>query len=415
MKLLHINTNDISGGAAIAAYRLHKAMRNCNIDSELLALHQSIKDQGDILTLPKTLTPLDLYHRLKEKIWSTIYLSNKQGRFSRFKFGIKVTKYIDISKYNVIYLHWVNDSFINYQVLKKILKSGKPVFWVLHDMFPITGGCHHSFDCDKYQSVCNYCPYIKKKRKKDISFYQQKKKAKIFNKYKNLFFISPSKWLFDSIKKSFVTKTNKVFHIPNIIPENNFKPVDTLFSRDCLGLEYNKKIILFGADSALSNPYKGFEYFSLALQALAIDPKIKRDDIEVLIFGSSYNKTIAEILPFKTHFLGKLSDVYSLNLAYNAANLFCVSSLADNLPNTILESLATHTPVVGFNIGGIPDLVNLKTGYLANYKDIDDLKNGIMKCLYSSKLFFDFSSISNYSAVPIINKHFEMIEWVKRN
>ncbi|MCL2704809.1 MAG: glycosyltransferase, partial [Spirochaetaceae bacterium] len=270
-----------------------------------------------------------------------------------------------------------------------------------------TGGCHHSFDCINYQTACCKCPYHKGALLGNLADWQYKAKKKIYKQFKNLMFIAPSKWLFECAKKSGLTDSKQIWHIPNIIDSNIFKPIDKKIVRQLLSLNTNKKIIGFGADSALTNPYKGWDYLKEALQVLAKDKTQQDKKIEVLIVGNNYSKEIAESIPFTVHFLGRLHDEISLVAAYNCMDVFVIPSLAENFPNTILESLNCDTPVVGFNIGGIPDTINENTGYLAEYKNSRDLAEGISLILKKGK-----ANVSEYvkSFAPeiVLDKHKEM-------
>jgi glycosyltransferase involved in cell wall biosynthesis len=271
-------------------------------------------------------------------------------------------------------LHWINRDFLSIKGIEKILKLGKPVYWVLHDMWAMTGGCHHSFECNKYETHCGNCPNLIKPSAKDSSYHLFEKKLEIFDKYKNLQIITPSKWLGECAKKSRLFSKKNIQVIPNVMDTSIYKPIDKSIARSIFKLSDDKKIILFGAVEGTINPYKGWNYLLEALKHLAQT----ENNIEAFIFGSEHSQTIVDAVPFPVHFSGHLNDDESLCMLYNAADVFVASSLADNFPNTIVESLACGTPVVGFNVGGIPDLVDHKrTGYLARYKDSNDLAEGI--------------------------------------
>ncbi|MBR6061906.1 MAG: hypothetical protein IKP67_07505, partial [Spirochaetales bacterium] len=194
MKILHINLTDTSGGAAIAAMRLHKAMLKNGIVSDFLCYERSITDDEHILSFSRDKF---LYNKAAHFLSNKIFkrkLSNKSGYFSSFHIGTDIMKITDLSAYDVIYLHWINGSFINLKGLETILRIGKPVYWFMHDMFPITAGCHYSFDCSKYQTNCQRCPYMKHPSSNDYAAQQFKKKKKLYSKYDNLNFIAPSLW-----------------------------------------------------------------------------------------------------------------------------------------------------------------------------------------------------------------------------
>jgi glycosyltransferase involved in cell wall biosynthesis len=405
MNVLHINTTDKAGGAARAALRLHDAMRNAGINSKYLVLTKTINGSPDIITV-------SLYEQYVRRIMNTIHekiettsMKNIPYRFSTFNYGIDISNRPEVKEVDVIYLHWINSSFISGKTLEKILRKGKRVFWFMHDMFPITGGCHHSFECLNYQTECRKCPYHTKKHLlQDIALSQFKKKQRLYKKYNNLTFIAPSNWLFESAKKSEVIQNNNIHHIPNMIDTVLFKEIDKDAARQLFCIDSKKKIIGFGAENVLAAPYKGWAYFQDALNVLLNNNPTLVADIEILVFGSSYNKKLADSLPFKAHFLGHLSDEYSLVMAYNCMDVFVIPSLAENFPQTILESLAVNVPVVGFNIGGIPDMVNQNTGYLARYKDSEDLANGIAFILQNGR-YNVRGYIEPFSANKILERH----------
>lgn len=335
-----------------------------------------------------------------------------KGTFSSFKYGIDISKHPVVIEADIIYLHWIN-LFINFHVLKKILKTGKPVFWFMHDMFAITGGCHHSFDCANYQTQCGKCPYHGSGISfTDISRRQFKQKWNIYNQFDNLAFITPSEWLFDCAQKGRLTRNKRIYHIPNLIDSDVFRPLNKDVARQLFSLDIGKKIIGFGADSALTNYYKGWAYLSEALQILSKDGLLKDIPVEVLVFGSSYVKEIAENIPFPVRFLGKLSDEYSIVMIFNCMNVFVIPSLADNFPNTVLESIACDIPVVGFNVGGIPDMVNQNTGYLAKYKDSEDLAQGISLILKKGKKNIN-ERIKPFIKDAVLDEHIKM--WYTEN
>jgi glycosyltransferase involved in cell wall biosynthesis len=404
MNVLHINTSDTSGGAAIAARRLHDAMRQSGINSKYFVLNRTIRDREDIVTVKSFEKNVKRLINLAFEILQ-YKMCGFSGLFSSFSFGIDISKRSEVIDSDVIYIHWICTSFISYRTLRKILKTGKPVFWFMHDMFPITGGCHYSLECINYQDKCQHCPYhIKRRGLVDLSVRQFRIKKKLYQQFDNLFFIVPSKWLYDCAQESNLTKTKQIYHIPNLIDGTLFKVIDKNAARKMFSLKINKKIIGFGADSVLKNPVKGWQYLKMALDILWQDNSQQKEEIIILVWGSSYNKDIADSIPFASYFLGHLYDEYSISMVYNCLDVFVISSIAENFPNTILESLSCNTPVVGFDIGGIPDTVNANTGYLAKYKDSKDLAAGIAYILKNGKADIS-SSVKPFLPDTIVEKH----------
>lgn len=371
MKVVHIATDDLTGGAAIAAYRLNEAMNQNNIDSKMLVA----------LKTSKSLNVVSFFKRLKE-LWFRLIsgiLSVCNGRILQtsydFSLGIGCAYLASdslVKEVDLIYVHWVGKGFLGIKQIEKLLKTGKPIVMFMHDMWDITGGCHHSFGCNQYQSRCQMCPIIQNSCFKGLVSKVYKQKEKKLKPYSNLCFATPSNWLGDCVKKSALFNSHNIMVIPNIIDTTKFKPFNKEFAREILGLPQDKKLLLFGANGGKNNPSKGWNYLKEALSYL------KRDDIEIVFFGGELSEDEKQELGLFSHSLGYIVDAYSLALMYNAVDTFVIPSLAENFPNTILESLSCGTLVVGFNVGGIPDLIRHKqTGYLAKYKDAKDLVVGI--------------------------------------
>jgi len=400
-KVVQIQYSTFSAGRA--ALRLHNAFLEENIDSSILSLQYEASDSGKIKCLGRNSR---IISRIDSKLQSYLTRNNYKefGLYSFPILGTNVSWMDQIKKADIIYLHWVQFGFLNLSNIEQLAKLGKPIIIFMHDMWPITGGCHHSFTCEKYKTRCDNCQMFPGKKIIDWPVLELKNKSKLYSKYKNLYFVSPSKWLYNCAKEAFLTKNRSVHYIPNTINSRLYKPFDRNISRYILNIDPDETIISFGAISVRS-PYKGWAYLQKSLEILHETVSTKK--ISVLIFGSGYDKNVADSIPFKVRFMGYLKDEYSTALVYNASDIFIVPSLADNQPTTVVESLCCGTPVVGFDVGGIPDMIKHKeNGYLAKYRDAEDIANGIDFCLKNKirgKMlpFFDESNI--------IRMHLELI------
>ena len=400
MKVVHIQKHLPTSGNA--AFRLHNAFLNAGIDSYMLSLSSDIHGNSRIKYLH------DVYQLIawvdgKILKYLTRKALTKFGLFSFPVLGVPISKRRIIKQADVIYLHWINGGFLNLSIIGELAKLNKPIIFFMHDMWTITGGCHHSFDCKKYTYGCHNCQVFNEKKKNDLSRKEFNKKLRLYSKYENLFFVAPSQWLYECAKNSLLTKNKPVFYIPNLLDTTVFKPFDKKIARHILNLSPDEIIIAFGAVT-VDSPYKGWSYLQKALQIL----KNQNFNISVIIFGSGYNKEIDDSIPFKTKFLGYLRDDYSTVLVYNAADLFIAPSLAETFGYVILESLCCGTPVVSFNVGGIPDLIKHKdNGYLATYRDEEDLASGIKYCL-ENKL--NARALSGFETDETIKKHFNLFK-----
>ncbi len=405
-KVVHIQYSMESAGRA--ALRLQKAFGNVNVESGIVSLQYSLQGVPDIKYLG---TLARLLSRIEDKLQT--YLTrkvNKQlGSFSYPVLGTNVAKLNEIKSADIIYIHWALKGLLNFRSLKQIAKLNKPVIIFLHDMWNITGGCHHSFTCEKYKTEgCNNCPMFPAEKKNDLSAKEFNKKLKLYSKYNNLYFVSPSHWLYNCAKESLLTKDKPVFYIPNILDNTVFKPIDKTVAKQVLNIKSDETVIAFGAIS-VNSPYKGWVYLQKALELLKQDGTVK--NISVLIFGSAYNKEIADAIPFKTRFMGYLLDEYSTALVYNAADVFIAPSLAEAFGYVVMEALSCGTPVVGFNVGGIPDMVHHKeNGYLAKYKDATDVCEGIKFCLHNNLKGY---MLPDFKPELIVKKHLELFDYIK--
>jgi glycosyltransferase involved in cell wall biosynthesis len=405
-KVVHIQYSMESAGRA--ALRLQKAFVAVNVESTIVSMQHSVQGAANITYLG---TRARLISKLEDKIQG--YLTRKVnkllGSFSYPVLGNNVARLEEVKNADIIYIHWALKGLLNLNSIEKIVQLNKPVIVFLHDMWAITGGCHHSFSCEKYKTEgCNSCPMFPTGKKNDLSAKEFRKKLKIYSKYNNLHFVSPSRWLYNCAQESLLTKNKPIHYIPNILDSSLFKPTDKNVAKQMLNIDPDENVIAFGAIS-VNSPYKGWVYLQKALELLKQEDAIK--NVSVLIFGSAYNKEIAEAIPFKTKFMGYLLDEYSTALVYNAADVFIAPSLAEAFGYVVMEALSCGTPVVGFDVGGIPDMISHKeNGYLAKYKDAADVSEGIKFCLQNNIKGYLLPEIQ---PLATLQKHLELFEQIK--
>ena len=403
MKILLLNTNDMSGGAAIAAYRLLKGLQQNNVQAKILVQSKKSDDYSIIGPETKLEKAVGKLRPILDSISIRFYKQRKKVIFSPAILPNNISKKVKDINPDIVHLHWIASGFIKIESLAKI---NKPIVWTLHDMWAFTGGCHYNEECEKYKENCGYCPILCSNKKNDLSYKIWKRKEKTFRNL-NLTVVTPSTWLGECAKKSSLFYKTRVEVIPNGIDLNRFKPIDKNIAKDILCLPKDKKLILFGAISALSDKRKGFSLLKGALKKYSSK---ENKDIELIIFGSSRPRD-EENLGFKTYYLGQLNDEISLALVYSAADAMIVPSIQDNLPNTVMESLACGTPVVAFDVGGISDMIDhKKNGYLAKPFDTGDLAFGIKWVLEEDK---KWKQLSHNAREKVVNQ-FDIVKVAKR-
>ena len=385
LKVLSVCTSDSSGGAARAAYRIHKAVRDLGVDSRLFVKNKGT-DDPTVLTLDDFI-PHDAMYRTFD--WVRNKVKNKWQHYQwgkypdRQKYYMSDLRSTDIGHalqridYDILHLHWVNFRFLPLGLLPK----DKPIVWTLHDSWPFCGVCHVPLDCKGFMKECGSCPMLGSTDRNDLSHKVWLGKKKAFDGL-DLHIVAPSRWMAGNAGRSSLFESRDIRVIPNCIDTDLFSPGDRLSACERLDLDAGKKHILFGAMSATSDPNKGLSHLVDALSQLDREQK---ESIDLVILG--VEEDLSELVPgIHTRCLGILRDEKYMVAAYRAADLTVVPSLSENLSCTIMESLSCGTPVVAFDIGGNGDMIEHKVnGYLAREKDSQDLMSGITWALSHNK------------------------------
>jgi glycosyltransferase involved in cell wall biosynthesis len=366
MNILHINQSDTWGGAAIAGYRLHQGLLDQGISSQLLV---GKKETDDPLVFE---TPRST--RLDEQIEP--FTRHLGLNYLHLLSSAKISQSEAYQTADLINFHNLHTGYFNYLTIPD-LTAPKPAVLTLHDMWSFTGHCSYSYDCDRWQTGCGKCPYPETYPaiRRDNTALEWKLKNWVYRR-SNLTIVAPSRWLTEQTQKSMLNRF-PIHYIPNGIDTNTYQPLDRRTCRAALGISPQQHVLLFAADS-LTEKRKGGDLLFNALQAL---PDALKAETVLLTFGGGC-KSIAQTLGIPIHNLGFIGGDRLKAIAYSAADLFVLPTRADNLPLVLQESMACGTPMVSFNIGGVPDLVRPGvTGYLANPEDADDLSSGIVKLL----------------------------------
>ena len=405
MKVILLNTTELTGGAAIAANRLMKALIDNGIEAKTLVLSKKTTEEN-VISIKSSF----IKQRLAQLnfLWErwVIFVNNRFSRKNLFRVsiantGFNIAKHPLVKKADIIHIHWINQGLLSLKYIKKLLQSGKPIVWTMHDMWPCTGICHHARECNNYQMQCHDCFYLDKPNNHDLSYQIFNKKKKIYQSGK-IIFITCSRWLKSRAEKSALLSGQAMFTIPNPIDTSLFFPMDKTFCRKKFNLSNDKKIILFGAVK-ISDDRKGIHYLIEAIELLS--QKSEANNLELVIFGKS-NMDLSEISTLNVNYLNFLSNVEDIIAMYNTADVYVTPSLEENLPNTIMESLSCGVPCVGFNVGGIPEMINHKSnGYISEYESAEDLAAGIYWTLFEA----DYEQLSQNARQKVIECYSEKI------
>lgn len=371
MKILIVNTSDLEGGAARAAYRIHKGLQEIGISSKMLVQFKTSDDKAVIGPGNKLKRGLALLRPTFDSAFKKLFSGGSKTIFSPawLPFSGILSQINSISP-DIVHLHWICGAMLRIEELKRI---NKPILWTLHDMWSFTGGCHYNDGCERFRQACGNCPQLDRNGKNDLSRSVLRRKKKAWSKL-NITIVTPSTWLAECAKESSLFSGRRMEVIPNGLNLDLFKPINKTTAREIWDLPNNKKLFLFGGMSAVSDHRKGFDLLYEGLKQLSAKWS---DKAELIVFGASEPENSPDFgLP--VHYLGRLHDDVSLALLYSAADVMVTPSRQEAFGQTASESLACGTPVVAFGATGLLDIVDHKiNGYLAKPFDTSDLAAGI--------------------------------------
>lgn len=412
MKIVQVNTRDIRGGAALAAYRLHQALQQLGKESHMVVRWKASTDPTVL-----EVTSQDLELELQSPEWLAIqrrYLNRNLTHRAKTLFtaaypGMDLTSVEAIAQADIIHLHWVSE-FISPTSLKALLDLGKPVVWTLHDMAPFTGGCHYASGCTGYADTCAPCPQLQHDPYA-LPSAVLRDKLELLAGYSNLTIVTPSQWMADMARQSRVLGDRPIHVIPNPIETNIFLPLPKPAARRRLGL--NPKAFTFIAQSS-NESRKEFPQLlgaiRLAMQNEQFKAAADKGLVQFVFFGRLGKPLDEPDLPI-AH-VGWRDSAEKLAAMYAAADAFILPSLEDNLPNVMLESISCGIPLIAFDVGGMPDVIQPgKTGWLAPLGDFKRMAELIVDCALQPEACYAMQPIcrevaETEYAMPVIGQRF---------
>lgn len=369
MKILIVNTSDTAGGAARAAYRLHRALLSNGVNSQMLVQSKTSDDYTVIDETNKIKRKLISIRTFLDSIPLRFYKKRLYAPFSPSWLPLStVVDRINAINPDIVHLHWSCSGMMS---IEDVAEIQAPIVWSLHDMWAFTGGCHYDQECGGYVGRCGNCMVLGSDKDKDLSRKVWIRKQKTFIKLTNITLVGLSKWLENCAKNSSLFRNYKIVNLPNPIDTDIFKSFNKQQARSIWNLPTQKKLVLWGAMGATSDARKGLKELNDALR------KLKITNVDFVVFGRSRPKN-HQNYGVNTHYLGHLHDDVSLVTLYSAVDVVLLPSLQENLSNVIMEALSCATPVVAFDVGGNRDMVEHQVnGYLTKPFDTGDLANGI--------------------------------------
>lgn len=368
LTILHVCYSDNEGGADKAALRLCKAQRSIGINAKMLVVNK-LTNHPFVQSVGPRWRKLEfkIKDRLVRKIVS-LQPTSSPMLHSLNLFPSFLHRIINKSDADIVNLHWIAKEMIS---VSEIAKIQKPIVWTLHDSWAFCGAEHHPNGLQDenfvggYQSACETL---------QLNRWTWHRKA---TAWKNTRFhiVAPSQWEASMARRSSLFKHQSIQTIPNPLNTDIFQPFSKAEARAFFNIPPEKKVILFGSLRSVEDKNKGLD---LLIHALALfKERYLTEDTLAVIFGMKQSDETVDI-DFPRQYVGKINDEKTMAMLYSAADVMIVPSRVENLPQTATEPLACGTPVVGFQIGGLPDIIRHKhNGYLAQPYNPYDLADGI--------------------------------------
>ena len=349
MKVKHV-TFSSTGGAGIVACRMVRAQRDIGIDSSLLTVVSGAVGVRTIAHPRLFISAMFDFFVLRK--------SRMAPLFSRYRTSSAAIT-AQLKKYDgVVHLHWTPGAVDIEELLQTTDRHGGCV-WTLHDMWAFTGGCHHSLDCLHYTEKCQSCPQVRSVFHSSIQKHFELKKD-VYANTRHLRIVCPSSWLKERVDRSGVFQTCEVSVIHNPVPPEYFLSFPSEQGIDT-GLTKDLVVCFIANDVADPNKNLGtvIDIIDQANQKLMnVDSRI----ILKVVGNRSLQTTSSNV-----EFLGPIEDSVKMARFISETDLMVNYSEAENFPNVIAESLACGTPVIGRNVGGIPELItDGETGHLVS-------------------------------------------------
>lgn len=377
MKVVTLSTNDIIGGAARCAQRHHEALRRAGVDHRMLVSWRR-SDDPHIHAAPPFTQAMHLAPRVEFLHRITIERNRAPGADTWFTFpftdcgaeGLTIVREADI-----IEVQW-SSGLVSLDGLDALFALGKPVVLTLHDQWFLTGGCHYSGRCDGYTRDCANCPQLGEDPVGVPATVLALRKE--FGEHRKGTVIATSRWIHDMAKASPVFAGWRHEHLPSALDLNVYRVRPRDEARREVNLSDDAWNVLFVADR-FAEKRKGFD--DLVAAARAIGP-VRGKPVRFVAMGQPVELDPA--LAERVRFLGVQHDQTTIAAIYAACDAMLIPSHEDNLPNTMLEALATGTPVVAYRVGGVPDMVHEgSTGALVDRGDTAGLARALTTLLES--------------------------------
>lgn len=361
MKILHLSAKD-SGGAGIAAARLHQGMIEYGLQSKFLCLEKTT-DIPHIEVFPKFYPRF--YHRILERFGLLLTQVQKNAVAHR-----KVQKSIEPEMYSflrsdyqidkhpladwadIIIIHWVA-GFLDYKTFFKNVPKNKKVFWYTHDFSIVLGGFHTLFDAERFKNSAI----------RTLEANLKKQKRHFLGAFRDFHIIANSQFSYNTIKQEGIVNSMNLHCVPLGLPENEFRPIGKNIAKQALGFKTEDFVIL-SSSVKLSSPRKGMDRLKQIIELC----KGKIPELKVVFLGSAEQSHKVE--DSMLYYAGQSYNPKFKQILFSAADVVVSTAYEETFGQTIIEGYACATPALVFNNAALPELIeHEETGFVAESVD----------------------------------------------
>lgn len=407
MKITVINQSDGLGGAAVVAYRLTKALQEAGCDSRMLVM-KADAHRDDVVEYGNNLRGRSYF--LAERL--EIFLKNGFSRERLFKvstasFGFDISGHPLVKDADAIIINWVNQGAMSIAGLQAIAMLHKPTIWIMHDMWCLTGICHHAYDCLRYSASCGKCRFLGSNNDDDLSHKVLLRKRKLYDNA-HFKFVAVSNWLAQRCHKSSLLGNADVSVIRNAFPIDEYVYTPDFAVREKYGIPAECKVVIMGA-ARLDDPVKGFD------RAVQILNRFEGKNVHAVFFGNIRDVSKMEQLRIPYTSLGML-DAESVAPVYRIADVVISTSFFETSGATLVEGMASGCVPVAFDSGGQGDIIeHQKDGWLAKANDCEDFAKGLQWAFDSglSRKELHDSAKMKFDSHTVAQQYIDLLQQIK--
>lgn len=379
LKVTFISHSDLLGGAGVVTWRLMQALNAKGVDARMI-VYTKYSDSDKVAVTGSRFSRG--WNFTLERLG--ILAKNDFNRGDLFKVsvadrGMPLWRHPWVTDADVINLAWINQGLLSLDGIRRIAALGKPIVWTMHDMWTMTGICHHAYECTRFHDSCGCCPFLKSDSPSDLSNRVWRQKHTLYGEVP-VHFVAVSNWAAERARSSSLLRNMPVTVIPNAFPIESFmtEPIDDFPRFDPIP---DRRRLIFGA-ARLDDPIKGLDTLIDALNLLFDNNPEIGINTGVILFGDIRDKSILDRLRFAVLNMGRVDDPRLLRQLYASSVAVLSTSRYETLPGTLIEGQASGCLPVTFGNGGQADIVtHLKDGYIARSGDVEDFANGIIWAL----------------------------------